>query len=163
MYRRPHGPLGEIRLSAVGHVAQDDLGDAGEQDTCSAMLDGAALSRQATGVQNLQSSQEKNTTHAKFLAPVQVQLGYNGQGQCQDDQIDHALENPRNQPESVIVDAVSGVGVAVLPRPCQRNAVQEVGHRSRDPECHDCRFGGIYLYPEGPADGEDAVEEEQQR
>ena len=81
MYRRPQGRPGEIRLSIAGLVAQDDLGDAGEQDACSTMLDGAALSRQATSVQNLQSSQEENTSHAVFPAPLHVQLGYHDQGQ----------------------------------------------------------------------------------
>jgi hypothetical protein len=32
VHRRPQGRPGETRLSAVGLVAQDDLGDAGEQD-----------------------------------------------------------------------------------------------------------------------------------
>lgn len=43
--RRPQGRPREIRLSAVGQVTQDDLGDAGEQDACSTMSDGAALFR----------------------------------------------------------------------------------------------------------------------
>lgn len=92
-----------------------------------------------------------------------MQVGYHAEGQCQDDQIDHALKNPRHQPESVIVDAIPGIGVAVLPRPFQRNAIQEVGQCSPQPERYDYRFDDIYPYPKGPADGEDAVEEEQER
>ena len=121
------------------------------------------LSEQAIRVQNLQSSQEENTSHAELSAPAQVQLGYHAQRQCQNDQIDYALKNPRDQPECIEAEAVPGIGVAVLPRPLQRNAVQAVGHGDRDPEGYDHRFDGIYLEPEGSADGEDAVEEEQDR
>ena len=41
VHRRPQRRAGEIRLPAVGQVAQDDLGDAGEQDACSTVSDGS--------------------------------------------------------------------------------------------------------------------------
>ena len=89
------------------------------------------------GVENLQSSQKKNTSHAESLTAIQVQLVYHAEGQHQDDQIDHALANARGQPEGVVVDAVFGIGVAVQPRPFQRNAVQTVSQRGREPEGYD--------------------------
>lgn len=54
---------------------------------------------QATGAEHLQSSQKKNTGHAEFLAPAQLQPRYHAKGQYQDGQIDDALENPCDKPE----------------------------------------------------------------
>ena len=68
-------------------------------------------------LQDLQSSEKKNTNQGYSLVSVQVQLGYYAEGQHQDNEIDHALEDPRDQPKDVVVDAVFGIGVAVQPRP----------------------------------------------
>lgn len=66
---------------------------------------------------NLQTSEEENTSYTVLLAPVKLQLIHGAEWQYQYAEINHALEDARDQPERVEVDAVPWVGVAVLPCP----------------------------------------------
>ena len=77
MDRRPKGCSGEVRLPAVGQIAQDDLGDAREQDTC-----GMALVRAMRPIRavDVQASQEENTSDAEFPGSVHLQLEYCAEG-----------------------------------------------------------------------------------
>lgn len=111
----------------------------------------------------LPDSEDKDTDHAEFFAPVQLQTVHHAEWQRQDAQIYHALKDARDQPETIVVDAIPGIGVAVLPHPLQGDAVQAVGDRGGDPERDDQPERDVNLQPEVPADEEEAVEEEQER
>lgn len=90
-----------------------------------------------------------------------MQFCHHAQGQRNDDNIQHRLDDTRGKPEQIEVEAVRCRASGVCPTVLERNAVENIGQDDGHPVHGENSDHGVHLAAEGHGYREDALVHEE--